>query len=338
MFEFLFKYPLTVFSKGNVIFVSPWPLWLLAVSILACAAFLGWWLWRQRAQMSPGIAGWRPAAVWLLQAAIAALLLVMLWHPAISVATLKPQQNIVAVVVDDSRSMSISEDGKTRLERARSALSGGLVSELEKKFQVRLYRFGQALERVQKVDQIAGAAESTRIGDALKQVAAEATSLPIGAMVLVSDGADNSGGIDLETIAELKRHKIPVHTVGIGRDRIERDIEITDATAPARTLAGSRVNVQVTLRQRGYESRKARLVISESGKTLASQEVTLRGQGQPQTESILFQRGDGRREDAGDLDSAIGRRGEHEEQLAGQADQRGVEQAAHPLHRGRSAL
>ena len=43
----------------------------------------------------------------------------MLWHPAISVATLKPQQNIVAVVVDDSRSMSISEDGKTRIERAR---------------------------------------------------------------------------------------------------------------------------------------------------------------------------------------------------------------------------
>jgi uncharacterized membrane protein len=291
MFEFLFKYPRTVFSKGSVVFVSPWPLWALAVAILACAALLGFWLWRQRTQMSPGIAGWRPAAVWLLQASIAALLLVMLWHPAISVATLKPQQNIVAVVVDDSRSMSISEDGKTRLERARSALNGGLVSELEKKFQVRLYRFGQVLERVQKVDQIDGAAESTRIGDALKQVAAEATSLPIGAMVLVSDGADNSGGIDLETIAEIKRHKIPVHTVGIGRDRMERDIEITDATVPARTLAGSRVNAQVTLRQRGYENQKARLVISESGKTLASQEVTLRGQGQPQTESVLFNAG-----------------------------------------------
>ena len=39
---------------------------------------------------------------------MAALLLLMLWQPAISVATLKPQQNIVAVVVDDSRSMAIS--------------------------------------------------------------------------------------------------------------------------------------------------------------------------------------------------------------------------------------
>ncbi len=291
MFEFFFKYPLTAFSKGKLVFLAPWPLWALAVLILTTAALLGWWLWQQRGQMSPGFAGLRPVAVWLFQTAIAVLLLLMLWHPAISVATLKPQQNIVAVVVDDSRSMSISEDGKTRLERARSALDSGLVAGLEQKFQVRMYRFGQALERIQKTDQLGTSAEATRIGDALKQVSTEATSLPIGAMILVSDGADNSGGIDLETIAEIKRHKIPVHTIGIGRDRLEQDVEITDAVVPARTLADSRVNAQVTFRERGYENRKARLVISESGKTLASQEVTLRGQGQPQTESVLFNAG-----------------------------------------------
>ena len=39
---------------------------------------------------------------------LAALLLFLLWHPALSVATLQPQQNIVAVVVDDSSSMAIA--------------------------------------------------------------------------------------------------------------------------------------------------------------------------------------------------------------------------------------
>ena len=106
-------------------------------------------------------------------------------------------------------------------------------------------------------------------------MASEATSLPIGAMVLVSDGADNSGGVDRETIAEVRRRRIPVHTVGIGREQFERDIEITDAVLPARTLADSRVSAQVTLRQRGFEERKVRLVISDGGKPLASQEVTL---------------------------------------------------------------
>jgi uncharacterized membrane protein len=197
----------------------------------------------------------------------------------------------VAVVVDDSRSMSISEDGKTRLERARAALDGGMLSSLEKKFQVRLYRFGQGLERVQGNQQLTGTAAATHIGDALKQVASEASSLPIGAMVLVSDGADNSGGIDRETIAEIRRHRIPVHTVGVGREHLRRDIEISDATVPARTLADSRVSAQVTLRQEGFDQRKVKLTVSESGKPLASQEVTLRGGGQPQTESILLNAG-----------------------------------------------
>ena len=47
---------------------------------------------------------------------MASVLLLMLWHPALSVATLRPQQNIVAVVVDDSASMAQADEagGVTR--------------------------------------------------------------------------------------------------------------------------------------------------------------------------------------------------------------------------------
>ncbi|MFB3778117.1 MAG: glutamine amidotransferase, partial [Bryobacteraceae bacterium] len=158
-------------------------------------------------------------------------------------------------------------------------------------FQVRMYRFGQALERLQQTAQVTGAAEVTRIGDALKQIAAESSSLPIGAVILVSDGADNSGGIDRQTIAEVRRSRIPVHTVGIGREAPSRDLEISDVVMPARTLADSRIGAQVTLRQFGYQDRRVRLTISDGGKPLASQEVTLKRSGEPQTESILFSAG-----------------------------------------------
>jgi len=287
MFEFFFKYSRTVFARGDFVFLARWPLWVLAAAIAVACLLLGLVIWLRRGRMF----GLRLLVIWMLQSGLAALLLTMLWQPTISVATLKPQQNIVAVVVDDSRSMSISEDGQTRIERARSTLNGGLVAGLAKKFQVRLYRFGAVLERVEKIEQLTGAAQATHISDALRQVAVEASSLPIGAMVLVSDGADNSGGIDRETIAEIRRYRIPVHTVGVGRERPARDVEITDAVVPARTLADSRVSAQVTLRQYGYQNRAARLTISEGGKKLASQEVTLRGDGQPQTESILFNAG-----------------------------------------------
>ena len=56
-------------------------------------------------------------------------------------------------------------------------------------------------------------------------------------MVLLSDGADNAGGIDLETIAAIRRQRIPVHTIGFGREHPQRDVEITDAVVPAARAA-----------------------------------------------------------------------------------------------------
>src|ERR1700733_12119835 len=106
MFELLFKYPMQVFSRGTFVLAGALPSWLLYVAIVAAAAGLGWVV-LNRAKGSPRVTGSKPIAVWILQSALAALLLIMLWHPALSVATLRPQQNIVAVVVDDSSSMAI---------------------------------------------------------------------------------------------------------------------------------------------------------------------------------------------------------------------------------------
>ena len=83
-------------------------------------------------------------------------------------------------------------------------------------------------------DQLTGAAPATHIGDSLKQVLADSSTLPLGAVVLLSDGADNSGGIDLDTISQIRRQRIPIHTIGFGREKLDEDIEITDVDAAAR--------------------------------------------------------------------------------------------------------
>ena len=44
--------------------------------------------------------------IWGTQSALVALILLLLWQPAMMVSELSSQQNIIAVVVDDSRSMA----------------------------------------------------------------------------------------------------------------------------------------------------------------------------------------------------------------------------------------
>ena len=132
MFEFLFKYPPAIFSKGKLALLSPWPLWLLLVLLIAAGAGL-YWNMRQR---PVALSRMRSTVIWLLQTALIAVVLFMLWHPAISVARLRPQQNVVAVLVDHSRSMGIADDGKPRLQAAEDLLNSQILPELSKKFQV----------------------------------------------------------------------------------------------------------------------------------------------------------------------------------------------------------
>src|SRR5262249_37809231 len=133
MFEFLFKYPSTVFSKGKLVFAGSWPTWALATAIAIAGAGLAILVWRRRATLGRPL---RAAAIWGLQTAMVAVLLLMLWEPALSISALKPQQNIVAVVVDDSRSMALAEKDGTRRDEVVRALDGGLLQSLRQRFQV----------------------------------------------------------------------------------------------------------------------------------------------------------------------------------------------------------
>ena len=291
MFELLFKYPQAVFSRGTIVLVGGWPLWLLGLAILVAAAGLGYLVWNRAG--SGRVAGVRSVAVWLLQTLLAALLLLMLWHPALSVATLRPQQNIVAVVVDDSASMAQPDEagGTTRRAAATNVLNSGLLDALKDKFQVRLYRLGDRLDRFDKVEQLTSSIPATHIGEGLKQVVADAASLPIGAVVLASDGADNNGGVDLETISEIRRQRIPIHTIGFGKEQASRDIEVTDVQVPPRALPDSRLSAIVSFHQNGYAGQKAKLTVKTGGKILAQQMVTLKKDGQQQSETLLFNAG-----------------------------------------------
>ncbi len=287
MFEFLFKYPPAIFTKGKLVLLSPWPVWLMALLFAAAAAGLFWHMQRHRSVLK----GARPVFIWLAQCALIAVVLFMLWRPAISVARLRPQQNVVAVLIDDSRSMSIADSGTPRISDATNVFNTDLAPELEKKFQVRLYEFGHDATRVDSVRKIAATDSATRIGDSLRHIAAEAGSMPLGAIVLLTDGGDNTGGVDRDTISQLRQLRVPVHTIGFGPDHFSKDIEVEDVSLAARALANSRLSARVAFKQHGYAGQRARLTVRENGHLLGEQQITIRPDVE-QSEVIVFNTGD----------------------------------------------
>jgi uncharacterized membrane protein len=292
MFEFFLKYPRSVYARGQFALLGAWPKWMLVLLILAAAAALAWLIRSRLSQAAPVMRGWRVWVIWSLQTLLAALLLVLLWQPAITVAELKPQQNIIAVLVDDSRSMAISEDGVTRQAQAVEALQNGVLDSLNRGFQTRLYRVDDGPARIDSLKDLKPNAPSTRIGDSLKQLSEETSDLPIGAVVLLSDGDDNTGGISADAINALRARHIPVHTVGFGRERAAHDVELDDVVVAPRALADSRLAAKITLHQRGYAGAKINLTVRDvstsQSKVLASRTVTLGPDGNLQTETLMF--------------------------------------------------
>jgi uncharacterized membrane protein len=292
MFEFFLKYPRSVYAQGQFALLGAWPKWVLAVLIVAAAAALAWLIRSHRTQAAATVQGWRTWVIWGLQTLLAAILLVLLWQPAITVAELKPQQNIIAVLVDDSRSMAISENSATREAQAVQALQNGVLDSLGRSFQTRLYRVDSAAARIESLKGLQPSAPTTRLGDSLKQFSDETSDLPVGAVVLLSDGGDNSGGIDPEVISALRARHIPVHTVGFGRERAAHDVELDDVEVAPRALAESRIAARITLHQRGYAGSAVTLTVRDVStaqpKTLASRVIKLGKEGDRQTETLMF--------------------------------------------------
>ena len=127
-------------------------------------------------------------------------------------------------------------------------------------------------------------------------MAAETSDLPVGAVVLLRDGAENSldgsGDLALETMNALRNRRLPVHTVGFGKEQAAHDVEVDDVSVASRAMADSRMAATVSFHQRGYAGSKATLVVRDGDKTLASRDVTLGADGAMQTETVFFNAGD----------------------------------------------
>lgn len=290
VFEFLFKYPLAAYRKGEFLFAAGWSGWLLAAACALAAGGLAWHL-RRAPHRLPSRAVW---AVWSLQCLAVALVLALLWQPALAIQSLKNRQNAVAVLLDTSRSMSFGEAGVSRIARASGALAESVLPALAGKFQVRLFAFSGKPERIDSLapEALPGPGASTGIGESLLSVLRESTAVPLGAVLLVSDGADNTERFGRETMAEIRKFNIPVHAIGVGRERIAGDVELAAVGVSSKSLPRSRVSAQLTLRHDGEEDRQARVTVRDGAMVLASKSVTLRRGESVQREWIDFGAGE----------------------------------------------
>ncbi len=120
LFEFLFKYPRVVFEQGDFTFAASrsMTLTVLGFAALAAAALITY-----RGITNEGPVRERLVLV-LLRLATLGVLILCLFRPTLVLRAAVPQQNFLGVIVDDSRSMTITDrDGLPRTDFVQKELA-----------------------------------------------------------------------------------------------------------------------------------------------------------------------------------------------------------------------
>ena len=124
--------------------ISPWLAALLAVVLVVAV----WALYRKTTRtLTPA---WKTTLITVRSAALLLLFLCLL-RPVVTTEQVVPQESYLAVLVDDSQSMSISDLGgeQSRAQAVSSLLygAGALDEALSQTFQVRTFRFDKQTRR-----------------------------------------------------------------------------------------------------------------------------------------------------------------------------------------------
>ena len=231
-----------------------------------------------------GLKGIRPldrVVLGALRLLVFAVIAGCLLRPALALTRAVPQRNVLAIVLDDSRSMRIADvDSARRLAAVQRVFadSTALVKRLSDKFALRFFRFSADAAPVSGASALSASGARTDLAAAFESVKQELADVPVSGIVLVSDGADNSDS-DLSTaLLGLRIRHVPVYAVGVGQERFGRDLSIDRLDVPTTTLKGSGVLVTATVGARGAAGDSATVTTEADGRIVATQVVHLPGQ------------------------------------------------------------
>ena len=287
LFAFFFKYSPYVFRQGEFRLAVSSPVYIAAVvvGIIAFATVLTY-------RSAPGDASLLDRAFLItLRLCLVGIVLFCLFRPVLILRAAVPQQNFLGVLLDDSRSMRvIDQDGKPRSEFVNSAFApdSKVLKELSSRYALRYFRFNSSADRISSPRDLSFDGTQTKLGAALQRVKEEFSGLPLAGLVMVTDGADTDQASIQESLLGLRASHVPVFTVGVGRESLGKDIQISRVNTPRTVLKGTNLSVDVIVAQNGFKGTTVPLNVEDSGRILSTQDVALTNDGEPTTVRVHF--------------------------------------------------
>ena len=232
------------------------------IATVALAGALAWWSY---GRTTPTLGGWRRVVLPALRFGALALVLFLLFEPLWRTLTRSDEPPLLAVLVDDSLSLRLGGD------RSPAASVRAALGDLPGDDGLTLYRFSSEAAQTER-DGLAFRGPRTDISGALARVESDFEGRNLQAVVLVSDGRVTDGR---NPVYVAERFPVPIHTLVAGDSLSSRDVRLVRAVTNELAYADSPLPIRVAVRANGYPGQRATVVVTENGRTLATESVAL---------------------------------------------------------------
>jgi uncharacterized membrane protein len=238
------------------------------------------------------------------------LVLVLLNRPVLVLEQDRKEPSVVAVLVDDTLSMSVPDVAAavrgqapmTRLGAAQDLLAGNgaeLMRELAKVHDLKIYRFGpdaQPLATVSGADDIDAAAQriwgvqatedGTQVVQSLTTVLQDLQGQRLAGVVLLTDGKDVPLRERPELVNDVRsRFTVPVYSVPIGQDALPRTVEVMKPEYEPSAFLDDYTVVKFAVRGSGFETNHK---LTVTLKTKSDGKPVLDEKGNPVTADVVL--------------------------------------------------
>ncbi len=216
----------------------------LGWAILVSLFLLGFTAWTYR-WTRPPVSSWLKIILVVLRGIALLSVWLLVTDFEIRWENIVPRQDKIALLVDNSSSMSFQDSETNREETVKAILSDPTWEVLEDRSEIESYTFSDQLKawNFRNSDYNAGGI-FTDISGAINSLLHNPGNLP-DQMVLVSDGAFNKGDSPSRSVRKLG---IPVYTIAVGDSIPPKDVVITSIAGSSLTYAGEKTSLDVMVR------------------------------------------------------------------------------------------
>jgi hypothetical protein len=245
------------------------------VILLCCGVLLAvYWYYRRTV---PPLTRRRKMILGALRGMAALLLVLLLLDPLLSLSreiSLRPR---IAVVVDESASLSLTDGSGNRAAQVQAIFEGDAWQNLQSTYDVSTWRFATDLDTLQLDAAMTFTAEGSDIGRALAELREQYQPESPDMVMLLTDGAYTTGENPLPGARVLGT---PVYTIGVGDSSRPRDAVIRDVQAAQLAYPGEEIPITVTVAGNGFAGKSATVTLGQGSGVLQSATVTLADDGQ----------------------------------------------------------